>query len=199
MMREGLGNIISKSEHSRVADEAADGLELLAMIACIECDMVLMDMSMPGLSGVELITKIRKSSPKIPILVLSMHNGWKVASAAIRAGANGYITKDSDPACLLDAIQLVARGQRHIDPDIAEMMRAEVAEHLQPNSQLSDRENQILRMVVCGKSTKQIASELTLSPQTVSTHKKRIMEKINVDNTAAMVRYYIERDMNDNT
>jgi len=191
MMREGLKRIIASSNDMRVVGEAIDGSDVLTKIKNSDCDLVMLDMTMPGVSGLDLIKQVKKSRPSLPILILSMHNTGKIVASALRAGANGYLAKDSDPECLVDVIHKVASGGRHVDPAIAARIVFEGADGKQPHEYLSEREDQIFKMIVAGKTINQIAEELAINAKTVSTYKRRIKEKMKIDSTAELVRYAV--------
>ncbi|MBS1186593.1 MAG: DNA-binding response regulator [Burkholderiaceae bacterium] len=195
MMREGLRRIIDDSGNMTVMAEAADAIEALEQASQHDCDLLLMDMSMPGMTGIELIQKIRLVKPALPILVMSMHDTGLIAAGALKAGANGYITKNTDPERFPSIIARIAEGGRYIDPVIANSIIFAGANEPQPHEQLSEREKQILQMIVAGKSIKGIASELFISPKTVTTHKKRLMEKLDIQNNADLVRYSLEHQL----
>lgn len=195
MMREGVKRIIASANEMVVVGEAVDGVEVLVKIAHSDCDVLMLDMTMPGMSGMDLIKQVKKYKPMLPILVLSMHNVGKIVAAALKAGANGYLTKDSDPDRLVDVLRTIAKGGKYIDPVMAQTLIFGGTEEKRPHEYLSEREYQIFRLIVEGKSTSLIANELFLSAKTVSTHKKRILEKMNTDNTAELVRYAIEHQL----
>lgn len=190
MMREGLRRIIASADDMRIVTEAIDGGGVMQQIESSACDLLMLDMTMPGVSGIDLIREVRKARPNLPILVLSMHNTGKIVTAALRAGANGYLTKDSDPDSLVGIIRKVAQGGRHVDSAIAAEIVFDGIEG-QPHEYLSERENQIFRMLVDGRSTNQIADMLAINAKTVSTYKRRVMEKMKADSTADLVRYAV--------
>lgn len=197
IVREGLKQLFALVADIRVAATAVNGAEVLEMLRRNELDMLMMDMSMPGISGVELVTRVKAQHPDLPILVLSMHNEPQIARRALAAGAAGYLTKDSDPEVVLAAIRKVAGGGRFIDPGLAEAM---VLDSVNggggaPHEQLSEREQQILRLLVRGRSVNEIADELVISNKTVSTHKSRLMQKLNLQNNAELVRYGVEHGL----
>lgn len=196
MMREGVRRIIVGAPEMTVVGEAVSGDEVLDKVAGLECDILMLDMTMPGISGLELIKSIKKRHPRLPILILSMHNAGKIVAAALKAGADGYLTKDSDPDRLVDVIRTVAGGGKYIDPLMAQSLIFGEVQEKQAHEYLSEREFQIFLMIVAGKSTSQIANELYLSAKTVSTHKKKIFEKMKVTNTAELVRYALEHQLN---
>ena len=195
ILREGLKQLLLAAGDLDVVGEAADGHEVLERIRALDIDVLLLDMSMPGKSGMELIRQVKTERPKLRILVLSMHEEHQYAVRAIRAGASGYLTKESASSQLVAAIRKVAGGGAFIS--------AEVAEHLAQDAMpdgidrprhatLSDREFQVFARLVSGESVTEIAAALHLSAKTISTHKARLMEKLHVDNNAGLVRYALE-------
>lgn len=193
IVREGLKQLFALDGHIVVAGEAVNGAQVLETLRDGVFDLVLLDMTMPGVSGVNLISRIRAQDGSPPILVLSMHNELQIARRALNAGASGYLTKDSRPEILLMAIRKVAAGGRFIDPVLAEEMVFEAGgtDQRQPHELLSDREFHILRLLVRGNSVNGIADELAISNKTVSTHKARLMQKMNFSNNAELVRYAV--------
>jgi len=193
IVREGLKQLFALDGHIVVAGEAVNGAQVLETLREGVFDLVLLDMTMPGVSGVNLISRIRAQDGSPPILVLSMHNELQIARRALNAGASGYLTKDSRPEILLMAIRKVAAGGRFIDPVLAEEMVFEAGgpDQRQPHELLSDREFHILRLLVRGNSVNGIADELAISNKTVSTHKARLMQKMNFSNNAELVRYAV--------
>lgn len=174
-----------------VVDEAENGAQLLDLLKGESVDLVLLDLNMPGMGGMELLSIVHERYPDLPVLVLSMHNEPQIVTRAIKSGASGYLTKDSEPETLLDAIRKVAGGGRFIDPKLAERMVFDLGLRDQPKAKvkLSERELQILRLLGSGKSVTDIANELFISNKTVSTHKIRLMEKLNLKNTVDLIRY----------
>lgn len=197
IVREGLKQLFALWADVSVAGEAVNGAQVLEAVRQNEIDLLLLDMTMPGVSGVELIARVRAHSPSLPILVLSMHNEPQIARRALASGASGYLTKDSDPEMLMAAIRKVAGGGRFIDPELAESMVFDSGgngERL-PHELLSEREFHILRLLVQGRSINEIADELSISNKTVSTHKARLMQKLNFQNNAELVRYGIDHGL----
>lgn len=190
VVRQGMRQIIGLFPDMEVVGEACDGGELLDSLIGEDPDLLLLDMTMPGLSGADLISQVRARKPRLPILILSMHKDTHVALGALKAGANGYITKDSDPALLAAAIRKVAAGKRYVMPDLAEEM---VFESMGSSSSrlniLSPREREILVMIVSGHSIAGIADSLHVSAKTISTHKMRLMQKLNVQSNAELVLF----------
>lgn len=188
VVRQGMRQIIGLFPDMDVVGEAADGTELLNALVDREVDLILLDMTMPGLSGVDLIERIGVHHPGLPILVLSMHKEAQIAIGALRAGANGYVTKDSEPSTLAEAIRRVASGKRYVMSELAEeMVFTSLNEQATRLSILSPREREVLEMIVSGDSMVQIADKLHLSAKTVSTHKTRLMQKLNIQNNAELI------------
>lgn len=199
IVRGGLKQIIALAPDIVLAGEAADGAEVMRQVRGGVIDLLLLDMNMPGVSGVSLIERIKLCQADLPILIFTMHNEIHVATRALRAGASGYITKDSDPERLLAAIRKVSAGGKYIDPALAEQMAIDSAfpSRLLPHALLSDREFEVFRMLVGGKSINEIAEQLSVSNKTISTHKVHLMEKMNLDNVADLVRYAMQHGLAD--
>jgi len=193
IVREGLKHLFALTGDISVVSEAVNGGQVLDRVRQDDFDMILLDMSMPGVSGVNLITRIRTHCPQIPILVLSMHGEPQIARRALNAGAAGYVTKDREPEILLTAIRKVVQGGRYIDPVLAEQMVFETNDPEQKalHEQLSEREYEILLLLAKGNSLNQIAEQLAISNKTVSTHKMRLMQKMNFSSNADLVRYAV--------
>jgi DNA-binding NarL/FixJ family response regulator len=190
IVRDGLKRILAATTDLEVAGEAASGEAALALVKANDYDVAMLDMSMPGLSGIDLIKRLKLERPKLRILVLSMHGEQQYAARALKAGAAGYLNKDSASEQLLGALRKVAAGGVHIG-------EAAAASLLQsgdkpPHESLSDREFEVLRLLVDGLGPTDIGERLHLSVKTVSTHKTRILEKLNVRSTAELVRYALE-------
>jgi len=197
IVREGLKQLLSEQGDFIVAGEAADGLGALKLIREQPLDMALMDMSMPGRGGVELIKQIKAEKPKLAVLVLSMHNEEQYAVRALRAGAAGYLTKESAPDQLVAAIRKVAAGGMFISPGVAERLAYELGgnHNAAPHTLLSDREYQIFQMIVAGIPVGIIADKLSLSVKTVSTHKTRILQKMQMNSAAELIHYAIRHQL----
>lgn len=193
VLREGLKQLLGLTANIVVTGEAENGEQVMELLRRASCDLILLDMAMPGLSGVNLITRIRAHDAKLPILVLSMHNEVQIFRSAFKAGASGYVTKDSEPETLLEAIGKVAAGGRFIDPALAGKMTADayIPGTGRQHEQLSSREFDILLLFARGKSATEIAERLGISYKTVSTHKTRLMQKMNFRSNAEMFRYAI--------
>lgn len=197
IVRGGLKQLLSGETGFSVAGEAANGLEALKLIREQPLDVAVMDMSMPGRSGIELIKQVKAEKPKLAVLVLSMHKEEQYAVRALKAGAAGYLTKESAPDQLVAAIRKVAGGGVFISTGVAERLALELGGNhdAAPHTLLSDREYQIFRMIVSGTPIGGIADELSLSVKTVSTHKTRILQKMKMTSSAELIHYAIRHQL----
>ena len=197
IVRGGLKQIFALAPDLEVVGEAVSGSEVLACLRQEPFDLLLLDLNMPGISGADLIQRVKAHRADLPILVLSMHNEPQVAARALKAGANGYITKDCEPDILLTAIRKVAAGGQYIAPELAEKMVFDATSTAQrpPHSLLSARELEVFRLLTTGRSVNDIATELAISNKTVSTHKVRLMEKMNLASMADLMRYAMEHKL----
>ena len=197
IMREGLKRILDGESGIKVVAEAVDGLDALHQIRAGGLDLIVLDLSMPGRSGVDLIRQIKEAVPKLPILILTMHEEEQYAVRAIRAGASGYLTKESAGLELVNAIRRIASGRPYISTAVAEqlamnLMPEQVA---LPHTTLSDREFQVFQLLLSGKTLTEIADGLFLSVKTVSTHKTRILVKMRMKNLTELVQYAVEHQL----
>jgi DNA-binding NarL/FixJ family response regulator len=192
IVRDGLKRILAATTDVKVAGEAASGDEALALVRANEYDVALLDMSMPGLAGLDLIKRLRIEKPTLKLLVLSMHGEQQYAARALKAGASGYLTKDSASEKLLGALRKVAAGGVHVSDAAAASL---VASARAPHQELTDREFEVLRLLAGGRSPTEIAGQLHLSVKTVSTHKANIQEKLDLGGTADLVRYALEHKL----
>ena len=199
VVREGLKRIVSESGGMTVTGEAADGLEAMRVIKSEPCDVVLLDITMPNKSGLDVLKELHAESPRLPVLVLSVHPEDQYAVRVLRAGAAGYVTKESAPAKLVQAIRKVVRGGKYVSPSLAERLVFDLGadKDKAPHELLSDREYQVLCLISSGKTVTQIANELALSIKTVSTYRVRILEKLKMKNNAEMTRYAIQEGLVD--
>jgi DNA-binding NarL/FixJ family response regulator len=193
IVRGGLKQLFTMVKDIEVAGEAVNGMQTIECLRCTPVDLVLLDLTMPGMSGTDLITRLRGLFPALPILVLSMRNEPQVVRQVLKAGASGYLTKDSEPEMLVVAVRKTAAGGRFIDPTLAEQLVFDVE---QPGAaplheRLSGRETQILTLLARGRSVNDIAADLMISNKTVSSHKAHLMQKMNFMNNADLVRYAI--------
>jgi len=186
MVRNGLQRILESEAGLRVVGQAVDGDSALARVAESGCDLILVDLTMPGASGPRLIQRLRENHPGLRILVVSMHDSAAVVRAALQAGADGYVTKDSDPEVLVEAVRCVVSGTPFIDPRVASGLDARAPA---PQLALSPREQQVMQRLVAGQSNNEIAAALHLSEKTVSTHKTNLMAKLRLESLAELVRY----------
>lgn len=191
IVRAGLRQIAEEDRGISVTAEAANGDEALAALNKVAVDVVLLDISMPGLPFTDTLHRLREDHPSVRVLVLSTHPEDQWAVRALRAGAAGYLTKDHSPEQLLDAVRRVHRGGRYVSPTLAEKLAARLGPDLvgAPHELLSDREFEVLRRLGTGRSVKEVAAELDLSPKTVSTYRTRLMEKMRFTSTSDLVRY----------
>jgi DNA-binding NarL/FixJ family response regulator len=194
IVREGLKRILAADAAFTVAGEAKDGHEVLAAVRAGGFEVLLLDLSMPGRSGIELIGQVKTERPDLRVLVLSMHGEQQYAVRAIRAGASGYLTKDAAPTQLVAALHKIAAGGLFITPAVAEALaiglQAPGAEAL-PHKRLTDREHEVFLLLAAGQSVTAIAERLHLSVKTVSTHKTHIHEKLGLGSLAELVRYAV--------
>lgn len=199
IVREGLLRVVGEAEDIEVIGEAANGREVLQWVKKGGFDMLVLDLSMPDHSGVDFIKRLKDESPKLPILVLTMHEEEQYAVRSIRAGASGYLTKESASKELISAIRRVATGRLYINPSVAEKLALDTmtTHNGPPHKSLSDREFEIFQMVVHGRTMTDIAAQLHLSVKTVSTHKARILQKMNMLSVADLVRYAMSNGLTD--
>ena len=199
LVRQGLKQVFGDAGEFLVVGEAADGNEVADLLRTTAIDVLILDMSMPGRSGIELIKQVRLELPKLRILVLSMHNEAQYAVRAIKAGAAGYLTKGSAADELIGAVRKLAGGGFYITPSVAERLALELSEasSVAPHRLLSDREYQIFQMIVAGTTISGIADALCISSKTVSTYKARILQKMQMDSTAALIHYAIEHGLSE--
>ena len=197
IVRQGLRQVLALAPDLELAGEAKDGWEVIDKVRSDHLNLLLLDMTMPGPNGVELIKRVREEAPRLPILVLSMHGESQIAGRAIKAGAAGYLTKDSEPETLISAIRQVAGGAHYIDPAVAArlLFDAKPDDTEQPHLALSDREYQVFLLLVQGRGINEIGDALHLSAKTVSTHKFRLMQKLGMDNISDLVRYALKHQL----
>ena len=196
IVRGGLRQLFALTSDMVVVGEAASSAEVLDLWRRIPCDLLLLDLAMPGSSGVDLIRRLHLEKPALPILVLSMHNEGQIVARVLKAGAVGYVTKDSEPEILIAALRKVVDGGKYIDPALVESVVFSLGGSSEmPHDALSERELQVLKMVAAGDPLGEIADYLHLSPKTVSTHKRRLMQKLDIDNNAELVRYAMKHGL----
>jgi len=197
IVREGLKRIVGAAEDLAVVDEAGDGTEVMRVVRERDFAVLVLDLSMPGRSGMELIKLVKAEKPRLRILVLSMHQELQYAVRAIKSGASGYLTKESAPDQLVQAIRKIAAGGAFITAEVAEQLAlgAMPGGGSAPHEALSDREFEVLRLLVEGVSVTDAAARLNLSVKTVSTHKANLMQKMGLANQTELVRYAIKHGL----
>lgn len=197
IFREGLKRILAESPDIVVADEAQNGTEALQKVLNNDFDLVLLDISMPGISGLDVLKMIKNEKPRLPVLILSVYSEEQYAVRVMRAGAAGYLTKESALDELILAIRRIAQGRKYITSSLAERLATEVESDTDKplHETLSDREYQVLLLIASGKAVKQIAEELYLSEKTVSTYRARILEKMKMKTNAELTHYAIKHHL----
>lgn len=191
VVRRGLRHIFAMSPDVVIAAEAVDGKDAVEKLRTTPVDVLLMDISMPDTDAVDLLRRVKAEHPGLSVLVHSMHAESSVASRMLKAGASGYITKDSEPEQLIGALRKVASGGRYIGPELAESLAFGDGAGKAPHELLSDRESQVFIQLASGKTLKAIARDLNLSPKTASTYKTRVMQKLKVASDAELIRYAV--------
>jgi DNA-binding NarL/FixJ family response regulator len=191
IVREGLKQIVADTSDMIVTAEASDGHEVLALLSKNNYDVVVLDMAMPGLTGLDILKQIKRETPELPVLILSVHPEEQYAVRSLKAGASGYLTKESAPDELITAIRKVSMGGKYIPSSLAEKLafELEVDAEKPPHKTLSDREFQVMCMIAKGRTIKNIAEELFLSPKTVSTYRFRILEKMKMKSNEELTHY----------
>jgi DNA-binding NarL/FixJ family response regulator len=197
VVRQGVKQILADVQDMTVKDEAQNGSETLQKVTDQEFDVVLLDISMPGRSGLEVLEDIKARRPKLPVLILSMHPEEQYAVRALKAGASGYLTKASAPQELIGAIRKAAEGGKYVTASLAEKLidQLEVDTEKQPHELLSNREHQVMLMLAEGKSVSDIAEELCLSVKTISTYRTRIMSKMGMKKNAELTLYAVHNKL----
>jgi two-component system, NarL family, invasion response regulator UvrY len=197
MFRKGLKRMIEDTPDLQVAAEAATGEEALAVLTVKLFDLVLMDISMPGHNGLDVLKDIKERNLAIPVLLLSMHSEDQFAIRSLRAGASGYLTKNSEPDELIRAIRLVMKGKKYISQTLSESLvnSTDIKDGQLLHADLSDREYQVFCLIANGKTVGTIAQEMRLSPQTVSTYRKRTLQKMGLKTNAELIHYAISNGL----
>jgi DNA-binding NarL/FixJ family response regulator len=199
VVRQGLKQILGDTPEMVVAGEATNGQEVLDRVRAETWDVVVLDISMPDRSGLDVLKQLRSERPKLPVLVLSMHSEDQYAVRVLKAGASGYLTKDSAPDELVKAIRKVVSGGRYVSSFLAEKLAFEIGTDPSrlPHETLSDREFQVLRLIAAGESVTEIAAELYLSVKTVSTYRARLLQKMNLTTNAELIHYAMQNHLID--
>ncbi|MGV7929895.1 MAG: response regulator [Spirochaetota bacterium] len=197
VVRAGLRQILAESGKIKEIVEARDGQDLLEKLKKNRYDIILLDITMPGRNGLEILKELRILYPSIPVLVLSVHPEEQYALRVIRSGAAGYLTKETAPENLLEAIARILGGRKYITQEIAEILASSLGENegLAPHLRLSDREFETFRMISLGKSLTEIAGEMFLNVKTISTYRRRILDKMNMKSTAELINYALKNNL----
>ncbi|MGA2974797.1 MAG: response regulator transcription factor [Spirochaetia bacterium] len=197
VVRKGLIQIVTDSPGMEVAGEASSGQEALELVRSHPFDVVILDIAMPGRSGLDILRELKAENPALKMLVLSMYSEEQYAIRSLRDGASGYLTKGCPPEELIQAIQIIATGKRYITPSIADRLAAYVEDSSRqlPHETLSDREMQVLVLIGSGKKVSEIAEELNLSFKTVSTYRSRILIKMGMETNAQLIRYALQHSL----
>jgi len=197
IVRQGLKQMVTETQDMVVAGEASNGQELLNKIKEEDYDVVVLDITMPGRNGVDVLRQLRSERPQLPVLMLSIHPEEQYALRALKAGASGYLTKESAPDELVAAIRKVSWGGKYVSSSLAEKLafELETGHEQAPHEALSDREYQVMCMIASGKTVMEIAQELSLSEKTISTYRSRILEKMKMKNNAELTYYAIKNQL----
>ena len=194
VVRHGIKRILEEQADMKVVAEAANGQELLQKIAQSPCDCVLLDIGMPGRDGLDTLSYLRRSYPKLPVLILSVYPEDQFGPRVLKSGAAGYMNKETACDQLVKAIRKVCAGGKYVSPTLAEKIASDLAadNNLPPHEKLSDREYQVMRLIASGKTVGQVARELCLSEKTISTHRARILEKMEMKTNAQLTYYAMQ-------
>ena len=196
VVRRGLKQILQEKPDIKVVGEAESAQEAFKIIHTIDCDAVVLDISLPGANGVEILKQLKYEYKKLPVLILSMHPEEQYAVRVMKAGASGYLTKESAPEELVKAIRKIISGGKYISSSLAERLITDIDASGKPrHEKLSDREFEIMRMIARGKAIKKIAEELYLSEKTVSTYRTRLLEKMNMTTNAEIISYALKNKL----
>ena len=199
LVRQGIRHVLSSAFDPAVVGEAANAEEGLSELRSTEWDVMVLDLALPGTSGLDLLKDLKRERPALPVLVLSMHPQEHFARRAMNAGASGYLTKDSPPHELVKAVEEVMAGRQYIHPSVREELARQdhATAEQRPHEALSDREYQVLRMIASGLTVSQVATRLSLSVKTISTYRARVLEKMRMKTTAELMHYGIQNGLVD--
>lgn len=197
IVRRGLKEILTEEPDMKVLGEGQTAQNVLELVQRLHCDIVIMDITMPGRSGLEVLRELKQEQPRLPVLILSMHPEEQYGVRALKAGAAGYLTKESAPEKLIGAIRKIVSGGKYVSPVLAEKLAFDVEKdaHQPAHECLSDREYQVMTMIASGKTVGEIAAELNLSVKTISTYRMRILEKMSIKSNAELTYYAIKNDL----
>ncbi|MCE2680002.1 MAG: response regulator transcription factor [Burkholderiales bacterium] len=197
IVRKGLRQLLEETGFIEVVAEADDYPAIMKAVRSFDMDVVVMDITMPGKNGIDVLKIVKGEKPKVAVLMLSMHPEDQYAVRALKAGASGYLTKNSAPEKLVEAIQTISGGRRYITPELAESLASHLTDDTDKplHSTLSDREFQTIRLIASGRKLSEIAEELSLSPKTVSVYRARIMEKMKMKNNAELTHYALKHGL----
>ncbi|MBU1706085.1 response regulator transcription factor [Patescibacteria group bacterium] len=196
VVRRGLKQIIAAEQEMQVVGEAENAREALRVIRQTACDAVVLDITLPDGSGLDVLSQLKSERPTLPVLIMSIHQEELYALRVLKAGASGYLMKDSIPEELIKAIRKIASGGKYISPSLAERLASELTSPETPlHEKLSDREFQIMRLIASGKSLKEIGAALCISDKTVSSYRARILEKMDIKTNADLTRYALEHHL----
>lgn len=193
VVRKGLGSCLAKAGYLKLVGEACDGNEALRLANELSPDILLMDISMPEMDGLTVSEKLRKDSSPVKVIILSMHSNREYVSRILKAGARGYVLKNSPPEELIQAIDVVASGETFFSPDVARMVLNQYVDNAgqTPLDKLTDREREVLVLIAGGRSNKEIADQLNLGVRTVETHRERVMRKLAIHSVAGLTKFAI--------
>lgn len=199
LIREGLAKVFSREADIEVTAQATNGSEAVSIATAGDIDVAILDFNMPGRSGLDALAHIRARQPKLPVIILSMMPEREIALRALKTGANGFVSKESAAEEIVGAVRTVANGAKYVSPTVAELLALDIAGPTvsTPHEALSNREFQVLRLIAGGRGTRQIAEELSLSVNTIATYRRRILEKLNLQNEADVVRYAVQNGLVD--
>ncbi|MBA4374510.1 MAG: DNA-binding response regulator [Thermodesulfovibrio sp.] len=199
IVRKGIRQILEETKNIQSIVEAETGQEVLDKVRIGKFDIVLLDISMPGMSGIDTLEELKKLNPSLPVLILSMYPEEEYAVRALKAGASGYLTKKSAPDELATAIRKIYKGERYISPTLADLLASNLMDNIERplHESLSNREFQVMRMIVTGKALKEIAGEMSLSPKTVSTFRSRILQKLHMTSNAELIQYAMKNQLSE--
>lgn len=197
LVRRGIRDTLEESADCKVSAEAGSYSELRDVLRTTPCDVLLLDLNMPGRSGLEVLSSLRETYPHIKVLVVSMNPTDQYAVRCLRAGAQGYASKAADPLALIDAVHVIAQGRKYLTSDVAQMLAESISEpqHEAAHAALSERELQTLLKIASGRRLTEIADELMLSPKTVSVYRARVLEKLKLTNNAELTVYAIRNGL----